>query len=209
MATLLYVEASPRKERSASIEVAKAFLDAYRQSNPEDSVDVLDLWAADLPEVDGAILDAKYRILHGQQHTGEEAAAWQTIVNWTDRFKQADHYLFSLPMWNFGIPYKLKHFVDVIVQPGLTFTVMEDGQYQGLVEGKAVAIYARGGAYGEGTGAEAYDQQKPYLTNILGFMGITDVTSILVEPTLADAEQVGLTRRKAVEHAKEVALNWG
>jgi hypothetical protein len=24
-------------------------------------------------------------------------------------------------MWNFGIPYKLKHWIDVITQPGLTF----------------------------------------------------------------------------------------
>ena len=40
---VLYIEASPRKERSASIEVAKAFLDALRTENPDTRIDVLDL----------------------------------------------------------------------------------------------------------------------------------------------------------------------
>lgn len=39
-----------------------------------------------------------------------------------EQFTAADKYLFSLPMWNFGIPYKLKHYIDVIVQPGYTFS---------------------------------------------------------------------------------------
>ena len=38
MAKLLYVESSPRKQRSASIEVAKAFLDAYRIAHSGDSI---------------------------------------------------------------------------------------------------------------------------------------------------------------------------
>ena len=43
MPHLLYVEASPRKERSASIEVARAFLDAWRATHPEGKVDMLDV----------------------------------------------------------------------------------------------------------------------------------------------------------------------
>ena len=69
-----------------------------------------------------------------------------------ERFKSADWYLFSLPMWNFGVPYVLKHLIDVIVQPGLTFSFSPTEGYKGLVTGKkAVAVYARGGAYGSGS----------------------------------------------------------
>ena len=67
MARLLYIEASPRKDRSASIEVAKAFIDAYKASHRADVIDTIDLWKTDLPPFDGDTVNAKYSILHGQQ----------------------------------------------------------------------------------------------------------------------------------------------
>ena len=69
MTRLLHIEASPRKDRSYSIKVATAFLDAYRLANPKHKVETVDLWQLALPEFTSATLDAKYRILHGQQHT--------------------------------------------------------------------------------------------------------------------------------------------
>ena len=190
MSKLLHIEASPRGERSASITVARQFIDSYRKAHPGDTVETLDLWQADLPEFDGATIDAKYAVLHGQAHTPEQAQAWAAVVKVAEQFKAADKYVFSLPMWNFGIPYKLKHWIDVIVQPGLTFSFSPDTGYKGLVTGKrAVAIYARGGAYGPGTGMEAYDVQSTYLKQLLGFIGLTDVTAIFVEPTMAGPQE--------------------
>jgi FMN-dependent NADH-azoreductase len=186
MSKLLHIEASPRGERSASTAVARHFLDAYRATHPGDSVETLDLWRTNLPDFNGATLDAKYAILHGQNPTGDQARAWQVVTKIAEHFKSADKYLFSLPMWNFGIPYKLKHFIDVLVQPGLTFAYIPNEGYKGLVTGKpAVAIYARGGAYGPGTGAEGYDNQSAYLRQVLGFIGITGIQEIFVEPTAA------------------------
>ena len=68
MPKLLYIEASPRKERSHSIEIARMFLESYREAYPTDEVETLDLWTADLPPFDGQILDAKYAILNGLEH---------------------------------------------------------------------------------------------------------------------------------------------
>jgi len=186
MAKLLYIESSPRKERAASIAVARRFLDAYRTKNPRDTIESLDLWAMKLPALNGATLDAKYAILHGQPHAPQQANAWKAVVQVAEEFKAADKYLFSLPMWNFSIPYVLKHYIDVLIQPGLTFSYSPSEGYKGLVTGKpALAVYARGGAYGPGTGAEGYDKQTDYLRHVLGFIGLTDVKQILVEPTLA------------------------
>ena len=75
MSKLLHIEASPRKDRSSSIAVAQAFIEAYKAVNPADEVETLDLWSADLPEFEGDTLNAKYRIMSGQEHTAEEAAA--------------------------------------------------------------------------------------------------------------------------------------
>jgi FMN-dependent NADH-azoreductase len=109
-------------------------------------------------------------------------------------------------MWNFGIPYKLKQFIDVLVQPGLAFSFSPETGYKGLITGKpAVAVYARGGAYGPGSGMEAYDAQSTYLKQILGFIGITDIKEIFVEPTLASPtskdEAITASNSKATELA--------
>src|ERR1035441_10198225 len=206
MAKLLHIEAPPRGKRSASITVAQHFIDSYLATHPGDTVETLDLWQAGLPEFDGATIDAKYAVLHGQKHTPEQFQAWQAVVKIADHFKSADKYLFSLPMWNFGIPYKLKHFIDVLVQPGVAFSFTPAEGYKGLVTGKpVVAVYARGGAYGAGTGMEAYDAQSPYLKEILGFIGFTDIKEIFVEPTLANPtskdEAVAAANRRATELA--------
>jgi FMN-dependent NADH-azoreductase len=198
MSKLLHIEASPRGERSASITVAKHFIDAYRAAHPGDTVETLDLWHAGLPEFDGATIDAKYAILHGQTHTPEQKQAWETVTKIANHFKSADKYVISLPMWNFGIPYKLKQFIDVIVQPGLAFSFSPETGYSGLVTGKpAVLIYARGGAYGPGTGMEAYDAQSTYLKQVLGFIGFTDIKEIFVEPTLAKSDAVETGNKQA------------
>ncbi len=186
MSKLLYIQSSPRNERSASIAVAERFLEVYRAQHPRDAVETLDLWQANLPEFDGATIDAKYAVLNGQPHTSAQFEAWQAVTRIADHFKSADKYLFSLPMWNFGIPYKLKHFIDVLVQPGLAFTFTPEAGYEGLITGKpAAVIYARGGAYGPGTGAESYDAQSVYIRQFLGFIGFTEIKEIFVEPTLA------------------------
>ncbi|GAB4236340.1 MAG: NAD(P)H-dependent oxidoreductase [Deltaproteobacteria bacterium] len=205
MAKLLYVEASPRKERSASIEVAKAFLEEYRRTHSGDRVDTLDLWATPLPAFDGPVIETKYAILHGQEPTPAQKSAWKAVETVIDRFRAADKYLFSLPMWNFGIPYKLKQYFDVLVQPTYTFSFSPKEGYKGLVLGKkAAVICARGGEYPPG-GGEAYDLQKRYMELILGFIGLTDITSIVVEPTLGKPDAVAKVRTEAAAKARSAA----
>jgi len=207
MAKLLYIEASPRKTRSKSIEVARTFLDTLRTAHPSLEVDTLDLWSTELPKFDGSVIEAKYAILHGQPHTEEQAQAWRQVEKVIARFKAPDCYLFSLPMWNFGLPYILKHYIDVIIQPGLTFSFSPTEGYSGLVKGKkAVAVYARGGAYGAGTGMEGYDLQSKALAGILGFIGLTDLNSIFVEPTLSPESEAAVV--KAKEQATALAKKW-
>ena len=209
MAHLLYIEASPRKERSASIQVARAFIDEYERTHPGDAVETVDLWHTSIPEFDGHVIDSKYAILHGLEHTEEQKRAWRAVEDLISQFTGADKYVFSLPMWNFGIPYKLKHYIDVIVQPGYTFSYSPEKGYEGLVTGKPiVSIYASGGAYGPGTGAESYDLQKAYLELILGFIGFSDFQKITIESTLGPQEEKEKNMATALKQAKTMAVNF-
>ncbi|MEI9863925.1 MAG: NAD(P)H-dependent oxidoreductase [Limisphaerales bacterium] len=206
MAKLLHIQSSPRGNRAASIAVAKQFINSYHAAHPGDVVETLDVWEANLPEFNGAMQEAKYAILSGQPHTAEQLNAWRVVTRIAEHFKSADKFIISLPMWNFGIPYKLKHYIDILTQPGLTFSFTPSEGYKGLVTGKPlVAVYARGGAYGPGTGAEAYDQQSSFVKQIFGFIGFTNIQEIFVEPTITSAtakdEAVATANRKAVELA--------
>ncbi len=208
MAKLLYIESSPRKERSKSIMVAKAFIDKYTVEHAGDEVVAIDLWEKKLPEFDGYTIDAKYQVLHGQGLDANQQAAWQAVVDICDEFKSADKYLFSLPMWNFGIPYKLKHYIDVLAQPGQTFSFDPATGYCGLVTGKPVAVvYARGGAYGTDA-SKGMDLQKGYMDLLLGFIGFTDIRSIMVEPTLAAPKDVAKTEAAAIAQAIRIAAGF-
>ena len=208
MSKLLYIESSPRKKRSKSISVAKAFLEEYKATNPGDEVVTLDLWQAKLPEFDGFTIDAKYQVMHGQDFTEDQKKAWQAVVNVCEEFKSADKYVLSIPMWNFGIPYKLKHYFDVIVQPGQTFSFDPATGYTGLVTGKPISvIYARGGAYGSDE-TKGMDLQKGYLDLLLGFIGFTEVQSILIEPTMGAPEDVAAMEAAATEQARSLAKSF-
>jgi FMN-dependent NADH-azoreductase len=209
MAKLIHIQASPRGSRSASQAVASCFIESYRATHADDAVDTLDLWEADFPEINGAVLEAAYAVKHGQPHSPKQRQVWQAIVRIADEFKSADKYLLSLPMWNFSIPYKLKHYIDLLVHRGLTFSFTPEEGYRGLVTGKPlVAVCARGGAYGPGSGAEAWDQQAKYLEHIFSFIGFTEIRKILVEPTEAKPTSKEASVAAASQQAAEMAKNF-
>jgi FMN-dependent NADH-azoreductase len=207
MSKVLYIKASPMKERSYSVAAADAFIEAYKKAHPKDEVKVLDLFTAKLPEFDFIAASGKYKIMHGKPHSAEEKQAWEKVVAVINEFKSADKYVFAVPMWNFSIPYRLKQYIDIIVQPGLTFSMDEKGNYIGLVKNKPVFIaYARGGKYPPGSPQEVFDHQKKYWEFILGFMGLSDIRSVFVEPTLLEGPEVAQKQKEeAVEKAKKIA----
>ena len=207
MPTLLHIESSPRKRRSASLDVARAYLDAYRDAHPDHRLDVLDLWSAELPEFDGDALDAKYADLNGTSLSEGQQQAWTSIRELAQRLHDADTLLLSVPLWNFSIPYKLKHFIDVVSQRGILFSFDERGLQGLLNDKKAVVIYARGLDYsvGSSTPAHSFDFQRPFMEAWLRSVGVTDVKSIVVEKTLLGPEVDYAARQAAREHAVALA----
>ena len=206
MSQILYLQASPRRERSSSIAVADAFVGAYKQKHPDDQVSAINLFDHGMLHFDGNALQGKYNILQGRAYTAEEKAAWRQVEAEIETFTAADKYVFAVPMWNFSIPYRLKQYIDIIVQPGYTFSFLPETGFSGLVTGRpAFVAYARGSAYPPGSEMAAMDMQTPYMEKILGFMGFTDIRSVIVEPTLSDPEAMEKQLSGAREKAREMA----
>ena len=98
MSRLLHISASPRGDRSGSLAVATAFIDAWRAANPGATVETLDVWQARLPAFNGTLLEAKYAVLHGVAQDAAQVAAWQQVVDVANHFKSFDRYVISTPM---------------------------------------------------------------------------------------------------------------
>lgn len=185
MTTLLHVSSSPRGTASESLALAATFLDAYRESNPGATVDTLDLWEQQLPRFGPTGASAKLAVFGGGSLDEEQAEVWAQAQALADRFITADAYLFSVPMWNAGVPYVFKQWIDIITQPGMLFGFDPAAGYGGLVRGKkAVAIYTSG-VYAPGVPVEfGTDFHATFVNDWLRFVGITDVTEIRFQPTL-------------------------
>lgn len=208
MAKLLYVECSPRKAKSASIEVCRVFLDAYAAAQPGDEVDTYDIWAMDLPAFGEDALNAKYAGLYGTGRTPEQNAAWAQLEALAAPFLAADKLLFAVPLWNFSIPYRLKQLIDLISQKDILFAFDQNG-FTGLMKAKSAAVvYARGLDYSPTstwTPGESYDFQKPYMEAWLRFIGVTEISAIFVERTLFGPESDEAARAAAKAEATNLA----
>src|SRR3954447_11685290 len=189
MSTLLHISASPRGAASESLAIAATFLDAYRDTHPDDEVVGWYLWAGPSPALGRPAAAAKMAVFAGADPQGDEALAWRAAIDTFRRFDAADRYLFSVPMWNAGVPYILKQFIDVVSQPGLVFGFDPERGYSGLLQGKKAAVVYTSAVYGPGRGlAFGADFQRPYFDDWLRWAGIDDVTGIEFRPDLATAD---------------------
>jgi FMN-dependent NADH-azoreductase len=186
MSKLLHMSASPRGTASESLAIAATFVDTFSDVRPDIAVEHWDLWDGTLPPFGAAAAGAKMSIFAGQEPSGEQAAAWAAVHRTFERFAAADYYLFSVPMWNHGVPYILKQFIDVVSQPGLVFGFDGNTGYTGLITGKKAVVVYTSAVYGDDRGPQfGVDFQAPYFSDWLRWAGITDVTQITFRPNLA------------------------
>jgi len=204
MTKLLYIQASPRGEESKSAQVAEAYLAALRATNPDLEVDTLSVWDTDLPVFDGNKVAAKINVITGQDQNAVQKTAWEQIVEIAGRFISADRYLFAVPMWNGGIPYRLKHYIDLIHQPGVLWGLIPETGYFGLLENKHATLVLTSGAYAESFPSPAFgvDLHSTYMRAWLNQAGITAIDEIRFQPTLLTQDPAG-----DFERAKRTAID--
>jgi FMN-dependent NADH-azoreductase len=190
MSKLLYIKASPRGASSRSSAIADAYLAVLRERLPDLVVDTLELAQQAIPAFDGDKVAAKMAVLIGQSHEGRRKTAWDEITTVANRFIAADRYLFAVPMWNGGIPYRLKQYIDVIHQPGLLWGLDPKTGYFGLLKDKKAVLALTSGAYGPSMPSPAFgiDHHSTYLKAWLNQAGVTDIADIRFQPTLLNPD---------------------
>src|SRR5712671_2848828 len=208
---LLNIQSSPRGPKSASIAVADAFLQAYRQACPELTVDTLNVWEENLPDFDQEAIGAKYKGVNKEPMDQAETAVWDKIQELAARFQQADRIVLGVPMWNFAYPYKLKQLIDLACQRNMLFTYYGNKYGPLLKTSRAYVVYARGGTYAEDspTPASRFDHQQGYIDCWLKFIGVKEVHTLVVEGTTWGGKEKGEERiARGRAEAKKLAADF-
>ncbi|WP_269532281.1 FMN-dependent NADH-azoreductase [Chitinimonas sp. BJYL2] len=170
---LLHIDSSILGDHSASRQLSREAVEAWRVAEPTAIVSYRDL-AADAPNfLSGLSLAANATPAElrdaAQKH---EAALSEQILN---EFLAADAIVIGAPMYNFSIPSQLKAWIDRIAVAGKTFRYGPNGP-EGLAGGKKVIIVSTaGGQHAGQPTAAAHDE---YLKLVLQFVGITDITIV-------------------------------
>ena len=209
MRRLLHIQASPRGVRSRSDAIGRHFLKRLQASEEDLDIATLNVFDADLPAFDRAAIEGRYGLLVGEPVPPEQRDAWDALRAIADHFLSFDMWLFTLPMWNFGLPYRMKHYVDLVTHPGLTFRNDVDGNVEGLATGRtAVIVAASAMPFGANPEIDALDFQLSYLRAWLGFIGVTDIHAIRVAGTFGPDAMVERAMEIARADADRLLDHW-
>jgi FMN-dependent NADH-azoreductase len=175
MATLLQLDSSPLAS-SISRELTREFVSNWKNAHPGGKVIVRDLAANPPQPVDQSWIYGAHTPPDALQP--EQKALLAYSEECIAELEQADEYVIGVAMHNFSIPAVLKLWIDQVVRVGRTFAYGPNGP-KGLLSGKkATILAATGGVYQAGTPYAAFNFIDPYLTTVLGFIGITDLTFV-------------------------------
>ena len=194
MKKILNIISSPRGADSYSIQLANALLDKLKMEYPGSQVKTVNLVEKHFPHLEESHLASFFT--PAPQHTEKDKEAIRHSNEAIGEIMDADILVIGAPMYNFGIHSTLKAWIDHVVRAGVTFSYSDKGA-QGLVKGKKVyLILATGAVFSDGP-LKAHDFVEPYLRWMLGFIGLTDITTLRVEGT-AFPDQKDTALEKAV-----------
>ncbi|CAJ1391678.1 unnamed protein product [Effrenium voratum] len=193
MAHILSVQSSARNEGSQSRALSAELIDALGGTS-EHTIVVRDL-AEPIPQLDEKWLGANWT--PAEERSDEQARALALSDTLISELEAADTIVIGVPLYNFSVPAALKAWIDQVARAGRTFRYSENGP-QGLLEGKrAFVVVASGGVPVD----SPVDFATPYVRQVLGFIGITDVTVIAADRLVQNADGSLAAARAAIAEA--------
>lgn len=198
---VLLLTSSPRGEASLSTQVATELAQKITGAQ----VTTRELWRDPLPHISPAFIHAVFTPEADRSPEQREALVVSDAL--IAELQAADIVILGAGMINFALPSSLKAWIDHVTRSGLTFRYGEAGP-EGLVQGKKVIlVLATGGVYSEGP-MVALNHMEPYLKTVLGFLGMTNVETILVEGVAfgPEATEKALTAARARAEALALSL---
>ena len=154
---------------------------------PVGSAQTVNLAETDIQPLDKAVLEMFVATVFQGQQPNAEQTALARLMSVVNQVKSARRLVIAYPMYNFGIPARLKDWLDNLVVPGETFRYGADGTPRGLMSAHKVLLFqASGSVYTDGPMAQM-DFASSYLKTLLGgFLGFASVDTIYAEGTASN-----------------------
>ncbi|BBH33287.1 FMN-dependent NADH-azoreductase [Pseudomonas bijieensis] len=173
---LLHIDSSILGDNSASRQLSREVVEAWKAAEPGITVTYRDLAADAISHFSAQTLVAAGTSaeLRDAALKYEADLSAETMAE----FLAADALVIAAPMYNFTIPTQLKAWIDRIAVAGQTFRYGDSG-YEGLCGGKKLVIVSTAG--GLHAGKPSGVGHEDYLTFMFGFLGISDIEIVRAE----------------------------
>ncbi|MCS0674033.1 FMN-dependent NADH-azoreductase [Cytobacillus firmus] len=208
MAQVLYITAHPHDDKvSYSMAAGKAFIDSYKEANPNDEIVHIDLYKENIPQIDVDVFSGWGKLQSGkgfEELSEDEKVKVGRLSELSEQFVAADKYVFVTPLWNFSFPPVMKAYLDSVAVAGKAFRYTAEGPIGLLSDKKAIHIQARGGIYSEGPAAEM-EMGHRYLTVLMQFFGVPSFEGLFVEGHNAMPDKAEEIKADAIARAKDKA----
>ena len=195
----LHIIASPRGERSKSIELGKFAVERIGGENTSS-----DLFIDNVPYLSESVIALNYGFAKYEDLTPKDQIIVDLQTRYIKELTSAETLIISVPMWNFSMPAVLKAWFDLIIKVNTTFSMGPEG-YKGLVHNvkKVIIVGARGGVY-QNTAFQAYDMLEPQIRALLSFIGITNIETYWIEGVNMNPEA---TEENMAKIKEEMSVN--
>lgn len=202
MSNVLLVTSSALVEASASRKIATALVNAIKSTAGQASSKVV-VTCRDVSDIKPVSLAGLSSLrVPEDERTPEQAAAAQYADAMIEEVEAASIVVITAPMYTFTIPASLKAWIEYLNRPGRAFVHTEDGDRGLLVNKKVFVVLTRGSKFSID---DPMNFQERYLTSVLSFFGMTDVTFIVAEATASEEGKQQIA--KAIEKAEQLGAD--
>ncbi|MGW9019395.1 FMN-dependent NADH-azoreductase [Priestia megaterium] len=211
MSKTLIINAHPKIESASSfsLQVLHRFLEIYKEQNPTETIEQINLFSDEIPVVDKTVLSAWGKLANGEEIHDEEKRVTGRMSEVLQQFKSAKRYVIVMPLYNFNIPSKLKDYMDNVLIARETFKYTETGPEGLLTDGRSVlVIQGSGGVYTNNDWYTKVEYSHQYLKSMFNIIGIEDYQIIRAQGTsFLNRDEILRTAYQEAEQAASQLTN--
>lgn len=190
MSNLLYVTCNVRpQERSRTLMLGNVFLEEYLRGNPQDEIEIIDLYRDSIQRVDQDLLNVWEQIERGEEQvpfSDEERRKMSRVWRLADQFARCEKYVFVTHSLNLWFPAEFKMYIDTICVLGRTYCLTSQGAEKTVPNRHRKSLHLH--ADQPFSFGHEQHQSVPYLRSMLNFFGVVDQQTVLLESDTLEQE---------------------